>query len=126
MIVGTFERDGLIAGDYPLKVEEVTMYGTDAGEPTKFKRGDVVALIDGENGEMPALVEFGSTTSGGSKVVGILTENVTVDPGQFAVTTMFIKGEFNRRFLRFGGNDTYEKHKRRMTEIGLLIRETRI
>ena len=126
MIVGTFERDGLIAGDYPLKVEEITVHGTEAAGRTEFKRGDVVALIDGANGEMPVLVNSASQTNGANRAAGIMTENVSVSAGEQAVTTMFIKGEFNRRFLQFGGNDTYEKHKRRMTEIGLLVRETRI
>lgn len=126
MTIGTLERDGLIAGDYPLKVEEVTVHGAGSTGRTEFKRGDVVALITGANGETPTLVDSRSAVSGANRAVGIMAEPVSVGPGEQTVTVMFIKGEFNRRFLQFGGNDTYDIHKRRMTEIGLLVRETRI
>lgn len=117
MTIGTVERDGLIAGDYPLKADEISLTG-----PAELKRGDVLGFT---NAGQLTLVNS-SATNGSQFAVGIACDDITVADGTTAVCTMFIKGEFNKRFLRFGGTDTAETHKRRMTEIGLLVRETRV
>jgi hypothetical protein len=110
------ERDGLIAGDYPTKSQEITVAG-----PAEFKRGDVIAQTSAGY----ALVD--STGAGSaSQAIGIICDDVVVEAGDTAKTTMYVKGEFNQRFLQFGGSDTADTHQRRMTEIGLLVRPTRI
>ena len=116
-VLGKMERDGLIAGDFPTKVEAITVTG-----PAEFQRGDVIAKTGNES---YTLVD--SAGSGGAElVVGIICDDITVEDGSTAVTNMYIKGEFAQRHLRFGGDDTVENHRRRMTEIGLIIRETRV
>ena len=117
MIIGSTKRDGLIAGDYPLVAKEITITG-----PAQFKRGDVIgATTEGDY----ALADS-NATDGSQNAIGIITDDTNAEDGISIVTTMYVKGEFNQRQLRFGGKDTVENHRRRMTEIGLLIRETRI
>ena len=117
MTIGTHNKDGLIAGDYPLKAEQINING-----PAEFKRGDVLALT--REGQ-PVLVNS-AATDGTGQVVGIACDDVAVATNATGICTMYIKGEFNKRFLRFGGKDTADIHHRRMTEIGLLVRETRV
>lgn len=121
MTIGKLERDGLIAGDYPLKAVSIVVHGATGTAVTEFKRGDVIAL---DTNGVPVLVD--SAVAGAEKPVGIITDNIAVAAGETQTTTMYIKGEFNRRFLRFGGNDTVDNHLRHMNEIGLIVRETRI
>ena len=123
MTIGKLERDGLIAGNYPLVAAEVVVRGSATNGVTEFKRGDVIALI---NGTTPALVNSAAATTDGRRAVGIMCDNVAASAGEQRVTTMYIKGEFNHRALRFGGTDTSANHMRHMTEIGLIVRETRI
>ena len=117
MTIGSTTRDGLIAGNYPLAAKEITITG-----PAEFKRGDVIGAITAGG---YALADS-NATDGSQNAIGIITDNITVENGVNIVSTMYVKGEFNQRQLRFGGTDTVDKHSRRMTEIGLLIRETRI
>lgn len=121
MTIGSVERGGLIAGDYPLKAQAVVVQGPTGTGITEFKRGDVVAL--NANGS-PVLVD--SVVTGSEKAVGIMTDDVVANADEEVTTTMYVKGEFNKRYLNFGGSDTADDHIRHMTEIGLLIRETRI
>lgn len=115
--LGKVDRDGLIAGDYPTKTEGITIVG-----PAAFLRGDVVGeKTDGGY----ALVD--STQSDGSeKPVGIICDAISVEAADTAASVMYIKGEFAKHALRFGGTDTVDTHKRRMTEIGLLVKETKV
>ena len=117
MTIGRHEHDGLIVGDYPLKAKEIQVEG-----PAEFRRGDVVAIT---NAGDYVLAEI-SRTDGGGAVVGIITDNFTADTGETKVSTMYVKGEFNQRALRFGGNDTTADHIDQMTRDGLLVRETRV
>ena len=117
MIIGSTKRDGLIAGNYPLAAKAITITG-----PAEFKRGDVI----GEITTGGYALANSAATNGSQNAIGIITDNINAESGTNIVTTMYVKGEFNQRQLRFAGNDTVEKHRRRMTEIGLLIRETRI
>lgn len=110
-------NDGLYTGDFPRETQEIVITG-----PAEFMRGDVLALADGTT---PVLVDS-TLSNGGQNVVGILCRNVSLAAGETATTAMYVKGSFNQRRLRFGGNDTIEKHLRRMTEIGLIVRETRV
>jgi hypothetical protein len=114
--LGRVARDGLIAGDYPTKSQEITLEG-----PAVFKRGDVIAQADGGY----ALVDSAGSGSG-TLAVGIVCDDITVEAGESAKTAMYVKGEFNQRSLRFGGTDTAGDHLRRMTEIGLLVRPARV
>jgi len=114
--LGRNERDGLIAGDYPTESQEITITG-----PAKFKRGDVISQKDGKY----ALVDS-EGTGGAELAIGIICDDITVGDGESVRTTMYVKGEFSQRFLQFGGVDTANNHLRRMTEIGLLIRPTRV
>ena len=117
MELGRAERDNLIAGDFPTKAQEITITG-----PAEFLRGDVIAQL-GDNSF--ALVDS-SGADGAELAIGIICDNITVEDGITTKSTMYVKGEFIQRALRFGGDDTADTHKRRMTEIGLLIRPTRI
>jgi len=109
-------RDGLIAGDYPTKSQEITVTG-----PAEFRRGDVVAAKGGEF----ALVD--PEGEGGAELaIGIICDDVAVGDGESARAAMYVKGEFSQRALRFGGGGEAEPHLRRMTEIGLIVRPTRV
>lgn len=114
--LGNVNRNGLIAGDYPTKAEEITITG-----PAEFLRGDVIGALTAGG---YALVDS-SKTDGSEKPVGVICDDISVESGDTAVSTMYVKGEFARRFLRVGGTDTIDTHKRRMTEIGLLVKETK-
>ena len=115
--LGEFKPDGLIAGDFPTAAMEITITG-----PAEFKRGDVIAKT---GDEAYALVD--SAGPGDARLpVGIICDDITVANGVTTKSTMYVKGEFNRRFMRFGGTDTADTHMRRMTEIGMIIRGTRI
>jgi len=115
--VGTFKPDGLIAGDFPTEVQEISITG-----PAEIKRGDVLGATDDGN----YILVDSTATDGSQSVVGIACDDVVVEDGTTAVSSMYIKGEYNRRFLRFGGTDTVETHIRRMTDISLIVRGTRI
>ena len=117
MTIGSTKRDGLIAGNHPLAAKEITITG-----PAEFRRGDVVGAITAGG----YALANSTATNGSQNAIGIITDDIVVETGVNIVTTMYVKGEFNQRQLRFGGSDTVENHRRRMTEIGLLIRETRI
>jgi hypothetical protein len=115
--IGVFKPDGLIAGDFPTEVQGISITG-----PAEIKRGDVLGVTDVGN-----CVLVDSTASDGSQeVVGIACDDVIVEDGLTATSSMYIKGEFNHRFLRFGGTDTVDNHIRRMTDISLIVRTTRI
>jgi len=116
MMIGSTTRDGLIAGNYPLAAEEITI------KNAVFKRGDVIGISSAGS---YALVDS-SAGDGTETPIGIITDDVSADDEQNVVTTMYIKGEFNQRFLRFGGKDTVDTHRRRMTEIGIIPRATKI
>ena len=114
--LGRMERNGLIAGDFPTKAQEITVTG-----PAEFLRGDVVGITDDG---VYALVD--STKTDGTQIpIGVICDSITIEDGLKAVSNLYVKGEFARRFLRFGGSDTADTHMRRMTEIGLLIRDTK-
>ena len=115
--LGSFKPDGLIAGDFPTEAQEIRISG-----PAEFKRGDVIALNNNAN----YVLARSSANDGSQRAIGIICDDITVASGSTAVGVMYIKGEFNQRFLRFAGNDTADMHLRRMTEIGLIIRPTRI
>jgi len=113
IIRGELKRDNLIAGDYPLKAMEITIENTSADDLI-FERGAVVAQHAGTY----RLAEDDDA------VVGIICDDITVKGGSSEVSPMYIKGEFNRRALIVAG--TLAKHERRMIEIGLLVRSTRV
>ena len=115
--LGEFKPDGLIAGDFPTVSMEITVAG-----PAEFRRGDVIAQTGDET---YALVDS-TGTSGAELPVGIVCDDFSVDDAATTKSTMYVKGEFNQRFMRFGGADTADTHMRRMTEIGMIIRGTRI
>ena len=115
--VGVFKPDALIAGDFPTEVQAISITG-----PAEIKRGDVLGATEDGN---YVLVDS-TATDGSQDVVGIACDDITIEDGATAVSTMYIKGEYNRRCLRFGGTDTVETHIRRMTDISLIVRGTRI
>jgi len=117
MSLGEMKRDGLIAGDFPTEAVPIVFVG-----PIEIKRGDVLGVTEDKK---YVLVNSGAT-DGSNKVVGIACDDVFVKENETVVSNMFIKGEFNRRFLRFGGDDTVDAHKQRMTDISLIVRETRV
>lgn len=106
MTISTQEYKNLIAGNYPLKFEEVSV-------STTFKLGDVVAFDT--NGVLKLAGESDS-------VVGIMTRAVSGTTNEPVVATMAVKGEFNENRLNFAEGSSINTHKRRMTEIGLLTR----
>ena len=115
--LGRATRDGLIAGDYPLKTEAIIITG-----PADFKRGDVVGRTIGG-----AFALTDSAQSNGlQNPIGIISDDVVVETGETATAVIYVKGEFSERFLQFGGTDTADTHRRHMTEIGLMIRETKV
>ncbi|MDR1703599.1 MAG: head decoration protein [Clostridiales bacterium] len=115
--LGSVERNGLIAGDYPTKTEAITITG-----PAEFKRGDVVGVTDAG---VYALADS-SKSDGSQNAVGIICDDIIVEDGATAESVMYVKGEFINRFLQFGGTDTADKHKRHMTAIGLIVRDSKV
>lgn len=105
-VVATNNFNNLIAGDYPLKAEEITI-------KAPFKLGDVVAFDKDGNIKLAGASD---------KVSGIIPRDIDASPEKPKVITMFIKGEFNESRLRFAEGTDIEKHRRRMVEIGLLTR----
>ena len=122
MIIGNTKPDGLIAGTYPVVAVAITITGATPNAPTEFRRGDVVGVTT----EGIYALANSSATNGSQNVVGIICDDIKVESGETAVSTMYVRGEFNIRLLRFGGSDTVETHSRRMIEIGLIPRETRV
>ena len=115
--IGTFDPKGLIAGDFPTETQEIVLTG-----PADFKRGDVIAQAD--NGSYALVNSAG--TGRAALAIGIICDDIVVETGAASRAVMYIKGEFNQRYLVFGGVDTVDDHLRRMTEIGLIPRGTRI
>lgn len=115
--LGGFKPDGLIAGGFPTVTMEITVSG-----PAEFQRGDVIA----QTGENTYALVNSAGTNGAERPVGIVCDDFAVADGVTTKSTMYVKGEFNRRSMRFGGTDTADTHMRRMTEIGMIIRGTRI
>jgi len=115
--LGTLERDGLIVGGFPTVSQGITLTG-----PAEFKRGDVV----GVNGDGVVVMVDSSATDGSQSVIGIICDNVTIADGETAESTIYIKGEFSRRFMQFGGSDTADTHLRQMAKDGMIIRSTRV
>jgi len=114
---GRFDPNSLVAGGYPTVAQAIKLTG-----PAEFKQGDVIAQAD--DGSY-ALVD----SSGAGKAalaIGIICDDVAVETGATSPAVMYIKGEFNQRYMQFGGTDTADLHLRRMTEIGLIIRGTRV
>jgi len=115
--LGRHDPNGLIVGDYPTVTQAIELTG-----PAEFKRGDVIAQADDES---YALVDS-SGTGKATLAIGIICDDIVVEAGTKSPAVMYIKGEFNSRYMAFGGSDTADAHLRRMTEIGLIIRNTRI
>ena len=115
--LGTLERDGLIVGGFPTVSQGITLTG-----PAEFKRGDVV----GQNEDSVIKLVDSTATDGSQNVIGIICDDITVADGETAENTIYVKGEFARRFLQFGGTDTADTHLRQMTKDGMIIRSTRV
>ena len=115
--IGSIDRETLVIGTYPTTTQEITVEGEE-----EFIRGDVVYISpDGS-------ITLADVTHGNAAIpcFGIICDDFTVADGETAVTTMYIKGEFNRRSLRFAEGTTADDLKHVMTTIGLIIRETRV
>ncbi|MCL2201567.1 MAG: hypothetical protein FWB75_06340 [Oscillospiraceae bacterium] len=112
-VIGELERDGLIAGDYPTETMGITIVN-DTAEDMSFLRGDIIAQTENSY----------KLAGDDDEAVGIICDDVVVSAGEEAESVMYIKGEFNRRKLRVDGE--LSVHERRMIEIGLIIRSTRI
>ena len=115
--IGSLERETLVLGNYPTTTQDITVEGE-----AEFLRGDVVYIApDGS-------IALADVTHGDATVpyFGIICDNFTIAAGETAVTTMYIKGEFNRRALHFAEGTAADDLKGVMTTIGLIIRETRV
>jgi hypothetical protein len=116
-VLDSLTRQGLMAGGYPTVTRPVTLTG-----PIAFKRGDVIGMTDAG-----ALALVDSTkTDGTQNAVGVICDDISVEDGATVETAIYVKGAFVNRFLNFGGSDTVEQHMRRMTEIGLIVKNSQV
>ncbi len=106
-VIGKFQPDNLIAGDFPLKAVPVT-----AKLSEDLFRGDVVSVVNG------VCKKIGD----GEDVKGIITDDITkVDDVTVETFAVYIKGEFQANALNYGTEDT-EVIIDKMNQVGLIVR----
>ncbi len=106
-VIGKFDPDNLIAGDYPLKAVPVT---SKIGED--LYRGDVVSIVNG------VCKKIGDS----EEVKGIITDDIVMIDAETEETfTVYIKGEFQGNALSFGTENT-EVIIDKMNKYGLIVR----
>ncbi|MCT6875583.1 head decoration protein [Frischella perrara] len=111
-ILGTFKPNNLIAG-----------YKHQTTEQVKLAAGMVYligsVLAKNETGEC-VLVD---STTDANIVYGVLAHDVDATMGS-AGGVVYLSGEFNKRALIFGGNDTVEQHIEGARKQGLYFLDT--
>jgi len=106
MVISKLERDGLIAGNFPLVTIAVATSNS-------VKRGEVISIND----------EFKVVAvDANNPVRGIVADDVETDSE--TTVNVYIKGEFAERHLIFPEGNTIDNHRTRMLEIGLITRQT--
>jgi len=98
---GTFNADNLIAGDFPIVTEAVTI---DTGV---LARGTVLGKITASG--KCVICDSAGTDDGRRAPYAVLLEAVDATSADVAAAAA-LTGEFNRAKLVFGGTDTYATH----------------
>lgn len=113
--IGTYSPDNLIAGDYPLKGDEVTL---ESGQ--NLTRG---ALL----GKVTASGEYKLSASGagdGSETpVSVLAVDTDASASAYKAVAYF-KGEFNKNAMTFGTGHTYASVKAALMQKGIILRDS--
>jgi hypothetical protein len=113
--IGKFTPDNLIAGDYPIKAEEITLV---SGQ--NLVRGALLGQIT--TGGKYALSL--STASDGSQTpCAILADTTDASLGDI-VCVAYRKGEFNKNAMTFGAAHTFATVKDALFKIGIILRDS--
>jgi hypothetical protein len=106
-------RDNLVAGDFPMITEELTILSGN-----NLKRGTVLGKITASG----KCVAVDSSKSDGSEVVfAVLSEDMdaTLEDKQACA---YLTGEFNKDALIFGGTDTIDTHKTALRNLSIFAK----
>ena len=115
--IGSLERETLVLGTYPTVADSITITGE-----ASFFRGDVVV----RNADDSIVLADALAAASGVPSMGIICDDISVADGETAASTMYIKGEFNKRALNFAEGTAAEDLKDVMAAIGLIVRDTRV
>ena len=109
----TLTKDNLLAGDFPMITEEVTIL-----TGNNLKRGTVLGKITASG----KCVAVDSTKSDGSQTpFAVLAEDVDASSAD-QQGCAYLTGEFNSTSLIFGGTDTVSAHKSALRDLSIFAK----
>lgn len=113
--LGTFTPDGLIAADYPLVTDIVTVL---SGE--NLTRGTVLGKITASGKHV--IVNSAGTDDGRRAPVAILAEDCDASAAD-AQALVYLSGAFNENKVVFGGADTVATHRAALRDLNIYLKK---
>ena len=112
-MVETLTKDNLVAGDFPMITEELTIL-----TGNNLKRGTVLA----KNDITGKCIAVDSSKSDGEQTpFAILAEDVDATAGDKQAAA-YLTGEFNSKTLIFGGTDVVDTHKPDLRNLSIFVK----
>lgn len=112
----THTPDKLLAGDYPLVTDIVTIL---QGEVRT--RGTCLGKITASGKHV--IVDTGGTDDGRRAPVAILAEDVDATAGD-KQAVVYLSGAFNEAAVVFGGTDTAATHRTALRDLNIYLKKT--
>lgn len=114
----TFTPDNLVAGDYPIVTDTVTIA---AGQ--NLTRGAVLARIT-VGGKYVIVDSTVDPADGSEAPVCILAEDCDATDADVANVPVYLSGEFAEASLTFGGTDDADDHREALRDLNIYIKKT--
>lgn len=108
-------RDKLIAGDFPIVTESVTI-----ASGASLKRGTVLGIVTASG---KCAIVNSALTDGTQSPKYVLLEDADASAGD-RIATVGVTGEYNANALIFGGTDTYATHKVALRALCIFLKTT--
>ena len=117
----TFTPDNLVAGDYPIVTDTVTI-----AEGQNLKRGAVLGRIT-VGGKCVAVGSYvGEGTDGSENPVCILAQDCDATDADVENVPVYLSGEFAESSLSFGGTDDADDHREALRDLNIYIKKTAV
>lgn len=110
----TYTPDNLIAGEYPLVTDIVTIL-----EGEVLTRGTCLGKIT--TGGKHVIVNSAGTDDGRRAPVAILAEDIDATDGDVQAT-VYLSGAFNQNAVTFGGTDTADTHRAALRDLNIYLK----
>lgn len=111
----TFTPDKLIAGEYPLVTDQVTIL---SGQ--NLTRGAVLGKVTASGKHV--ICDSAGTDDGRRTPVAVLAENCDASAAD-KVATIYLSGAFNEAAVTFGGTDTVATHRAALRDLNIYLKK---